>query len=318
MLAPHAQGTILQHKPDSCFMQNPHPPDRSTRAVRPAWQWWCVVTCALALPAVIAPLLAPAVGWRLDSVITRLMMILGLGALLWRFGLPRRSWWRDTMGENPWRGLTIAFALTITCCALFSVALVGLSAEALRPEVFRPDRLVTAILTGLLVSLVEEPVFRHALRHRLSFRGMAYLGNILASMLYALAHYIRPSKVPAQDNFGIEDSLTVYSEMLTNLARPLSDPAPFLGLFLLGVLLCAVARRRGLAWTIGIHAGLVYYMKVDACLLYWNYHHRHWLAGSGHFKYDGALFWAACALCLVSLTLFSRASRSAASGAATP
>ena len=295
-------------------MQNPPSPDTPTRASRPAWLWWCLISAAIALPAFIAPWLAPVTGLRLDSVITRLMMILGIFALLWRFGLPGKIWMRDVMGERPWRGMAIALSLTIASCALFSTTLVGIGAEDLRPEVFRPDRLATAILTGLLVSVVEEPVFRHALRQRLAFGGMLGIGATLASAIYALAHYIRPSKVPTQPSFGIEDSLAVYSEMLSNLARPLSDPAPFMGLFLLGLLLCAVARRKGLAWTIGIHAGLVYYVKVDACILYWNYHDRHWLAGSGHIKYDGWLFWIVCASFTLGLALYSRASRPHAPG----
>ncbi len=281
-------------------------PDTTSRAGLRSWRWAAAVGAALTLPLVLAPTLATLLGWRLDSVITRTMMVLGGAALLLRFGLPSRAWWRQCFGEQPWRGLPLALLVTLICCAGYSLVLIGLHAESLRPEVFRPDRLATALATGLLVSLIEEPVFRGALLPRLALGGRFALGATLSSGIYALAHYVRPDKVPSRASYDLSDSLAVYADMLGNLLEPLHDPAPFLGLLLLGLLLCVVVRRRGLGWTIGIHAGLVYYIKTDACLLYWNHGERHWLYGSESIKYDGALFWGTCVGFLLALNWWLR------------
>ena len=82
----------------------------------------------------------------------------------------------------------------------------------------------------------------------------------------------------------------------------MTDPAPGIGLFLLGLFLCAVVRRGGLAWTIGIHAGVVYYLKVDACVLYWHHQAPHFFFGSFDLLYDGAMFWIVCG-CLLAFML---------------
>ncbi|MEE2888660.1 MAG: type II CAAX endopeptidase family protein [Planctomycetota bacterium] len=277
--------------------------DNTPRSRRPAWQLWTLITTALILPMFVAPVLAPTLGLRLDSVITRLIMILGVSALLWYFGFPTRAWCREVAGAHPWRGLLGSLLVTVIFCSLYSLTLIYMGAERMRPEIFRPDRLATAVFTGLLVSVVEEPVFRHTMLRGLSLRGRFWVGAVLSSGVYALAHYARPDKVPTQASFDLNDSLAVYSEMLGNLLGPFHDPVPFVGLFLLGLLLCTVVRRAGLAWTIGIHAGLVYYVKADACLLYWNFAERDWLFGSGPIKYDGALFWLTCGLFLLGLGL---------------
>ena len=271
---------------------------------------WCLVTilAAIMLPLFLAPWIAPILGWRLDSVITRSMMIFGSGVLLWHFGFPTRAWIQTVAGNRPWRNLASGLAITIACCCAYSLILLVCSTESLRPEIFRPDRLATGLLTGLVVSLIEEPVFRWILLRKLAFQNRFAVGAVLASSIYALIHYVRPSKITLQASYDLSDSLKVYSDMLTNLMGPFQDPMPFLGLFLLGLLLCSVAHRVGIAWTIGIHAGLVYYVKADSCLLYWNHVERHWMFGSQNIKYDGVMFWITCSLFLLVLTLRQRRS----------
>jgi membrane protease YdiL (CAAX protease family) len=274
--------------------------------------WWLVtILAAIMLPLFLAPWIAPILGWRLDSVITRSMMIFGSGALLWHFGFPTRAWIQTVVGARPWRNLASGLAITIACCCAYSVTLIALDAEDLRPVIFRPDRLITGLLTGLVVSLIEEPVFRWVLLRKLAFHNRFAVGAVLASSIYALIHYVRPSKIALQVSYDLSDSLKVYSDMLTNLVGPFQDPMPFLGLFLLGLLLCSVAHRAGIAWTIGIHAGLVYYVKADSCLLYWNHVERHWLFGSQNIKYDGVMFWVTCGLFLLVLALRQRPSAKA-------
>ena len=263
---------------------------------------WCTLLVSiLALPLFLAPSLAELLGWRLDSVVSRLMMVGGLLVILAWHGVSRGQVQAAFEGRAQ-RSFGLALGITVGVCCLYTAVLVLSECESLRPEVFAPLRIPAGLITGVLVSAVEEPVFRRWLPRHLDLGRRQLVGAILASFLYSLIHYIRPTKVPAADSYSIGDSLAIYEGMGLNLLKPFLDPAPGIGLFLLGLLLCAVARRGGLPWTIGIHAGVVFYIKADSSLLYWNHVGRHWLFGSAENKYDGVLFWIVCA-CLLGLVL---------------
>lgn len=260
--------------------------------------WWTLLVAVLALPLFVAPSLAGLLGWRLDSVISRLMIIGSVLVLLVWHGLPKEKV-RAAVERRALRSFGLALGITVGVCCLYTIGLIMAKCESVRPEVFAARRIPAGLLTGILVSAIEEPVFRRWLPRRLELGRRRIVGAVLASFLYSLVHYIRPAKVPVADSYSLGDSLAVYEDMGLNLLNPFLDPAPGIGLFLLGLLLCAVVRRGGLPWTIGIHAGVVFYMKADSSLLYWNHVDRHWLFGSAEYKYDGVLFWIVCACLLV-------------------
>lgn len=268
--------------------------------------WWLWFSLALGLPVIVAPAVAGVTGWPINSCVTRLMVVFGGGVLLAKLGGARRNLPPD-LGRG-FRTALIAMAVTIGFCVLYSVGLILAQCESVRPfeEIFKPSRLLTALATGLAVSAIEEPFFRRYLLTRFSYGGQFATGAILSSAAYALVHYVRPDKVPLQDSYTIGDAWGVYQNLLTNLLKPFQDPAPGIGLFLLGLVLCVVVRRGGLAWTIGIHSGVVYYVKADACLIYWNHHGRHPWFGSSDVLYDGRLFWVVCAAVLLVLLVVLR------------
>lgn len=287
------------------------------------WQWVSLFTAALLLPLLIAPTFAAVSGWRLQSTVTRLMMLFAAAVLIARIGVPRVSSPRGGPSRGLGRALgtmLLAMLITVGVCALYTIGLILAGAETLRPwdEIFAPTRLLTALGTGIVVSLIEEPVFRRYLLGRLSLRGSVVTGAVLSSAIYALVHYVRPAKFPIQPSYTIADSWAVYENILTNLLKPLQDPGPGLGLLLFGLLLCVVVRRGGLAATIGIHAGAVYYAKSYSCLVYWNHQGRHPWFGSSDVLYDGALFWIVCACALVAhlLPAFTPRSNSGEEGTA--
>jgi membrane protease YdiL (CAAX protease family) len=272
--------------------------------------WWAILISVLNPPLFVAPSLAELLGWRINSVITRLMLIGSVIVLLCWLGLPRPKVLFASLGETPVRSVTRALAITVGVCVLYSTALIWLGAESLRTweEFKNPHRLLMGLLTGLAVSFVEEPIFRRLLLNRLSIRRNVVVGSVLSSLLYALVHYVRPDKVGRKEEYSLEDSFAVYQDILGNFLEPVADPLPGLGLFLLGLLLCAVVRRGGLAWTIGIHSGVVYYIKADSCFLWWKLEEdaRHPFYGSEAVKYDAWLFCIVCASLLVAILALSK------------
>lgn len=278
----------------------PDGPPPASRTL-PSWGWWALLAGALTLPLFVAPTLAELLHWRINSVITRMMMLGVVVVLLFWLGLPspRKLW--SSLGTTPVRSMAKAIAITVVVCALYSVVLILFGVESLRSleEFKNPHRLVLGLLTGLAVSLIEEPIFRRQLLDKFSAGRHAVLGAVGSSALYALVHYVRPDRVPRQDSYSLADSLAVYRDIASNLVEPFHDPVPGLGLFLLGLLLCAIVRRGGLAWTVGIHAGVVYYVKADSCFLHWNLDEnvRHPWFGTFPVKYDAWLF------CIVAASL---------------
>jgi hypothetical protein len=121
---------------------------------------------------------------------------------------------------------------------------------------------IKAILSGLVVGLIEESIFRGALFSSLYKKTGAIVTVSLTSLVYAAVHFLKYRALPE----GTEISWTTGIEILPEALFRFSDPNiidHFLTLFVLGVLLSMVRIRNGnIAMCIGIHAGIVMTMKV--------------------------------------------------------
>jgi CAAX protease family protein len=119
-----------------------------------------------------------------------------------------------------------------------------------------------AILTGLVVGLIEETIFRGALFSSLYKKTNALIAISLTSFVYAAVHFLKYRELPK----GSEITWTTGMEMLPDAFFKLSYPYitdHFLTLFTLGVLLSMVRLRNGnIALCIGVHAGIVIALKV--------------------------------------------------------
>ena len=119
-----------------------------------------------------------------------------------------------------------------------------------------------AILTGLVVGLIEESIFRGALFSSLYKKTNTLLAISLTSFVYAAVHFLKYRELPE----GSEITWTTGMEILPDAFFKLSYPYiadHFLTLFTLGVLLSMVRMRNGnIALCIGVHAGIVMALKV--------------------------------------------------------
>ena len=117
--------------------------------------------------------------------------------------------------------------------------------------------LFKGLLTGLLVGIVEELMFRGALLGGLSRQTNQALALTLVSLVYAAAHYLKFRDLPADTVIHWYTGVTMLPAALFQFA----DPARYdtmLTLFFLGLLLGLVRLRSGnLLPCIGIHAGVV-------------------------------------------------------------
>ncbi|MFB3100570.1 MAG: lysostaphin resistance A-like protein [Gammaproteobacteria bacterium] len=119
-----------------------------------------------------------------------------------------------------------------------------------------------AILTGLVVGLIEESIFRGALFSSLYKKTNAFIAISLTSFVYAAVHFLKYRELPE----GTEITWLTGVEMLPDAFFKLFYPDiidHFLTLFTLGVLLSMIRLRNGnIALCIGIHAGIVLTLKI--------------------------------------------------------
>lgn len=121
---------------------------------------------------------------------------------------------------------------------------------------------VKAILTGMVVGLIEETLFRGALLGGLRAKIGATSAVITSSVIYSAVHFLKYRDLPV----GTEINWYTGLEMLPKALCRLSDPASmdlFLSLFAFGVLLSLVRLKNGnIIQCIGIHAGAVSAIKL--------------------------------------------------------
>jgi len=121
-----------------------------------------------------------------------------------------------------------------------------------------------ALLSGLLVGLIEELTYRGAILEGFMRHSLPTFALLLSSLLYAAVHFI---ELPDTDP---QSGIHWYSGVLL-LGRgfhPFQDPGiwdSFTTLFLLGLLLCQLRLHTGkLIACIGLHAGIVAMNKILA------------------------------------------------------
>ena len=122
--------------------------------------------------------------------------------------------------------------------------------------------LIKAILSGVMVALFEETLYRGALLGGLSKTTNVLSAIIISSAVYSAVHFIKYPRVPADAEVGWTTGL----ELLSRAFSRFQDPAiidSFLALFAFGVLLALVRLNKGnIFQCMGLHAGVVIAIKI--------------------------------------------------------
>jgi CAAX protease family protein len=162
-------------------------------------------------------------------------------------------------GRPAWQILR-GFALGWASLAAVALAALTCGASALllthsAAEVFR--HLINATLAAVVVAILEELVFRGALFGLLR-RAMPWpAALILSSAVYSAVHFIKKGEVamPVQWDSGLSLLWAMFCH------PPALIPA-FLTLFVAGAILALAYQRTGaLYFSIGLHAGWIFWLK---------------------------------------------------------
>jgi membrane protease YdiL (CAAX protease family) len=186
--------------------------------------------------------------------------LLGLWPLLrscqmshWRdVGLKTSHRWLSRIGG----GFLVGFG-SLACVALLAILLGGRSCNRAPsgPELIR--HVISAASAAIIVAVLEEIVFRGALFGILRKVFSWPLALVLSSAVYALVHFLRKT-----DSHGPIDwlsGLALLPKMFQ--AGPVFIPAVFT-LFMAGAILALAYQRTGaLFFSIGLHAGWIFWLK---------------------------------------------------------
>lgn len=117
--------------------------------------------------------------------------------------------------------------------------------------------LFKGLVTGLLVGIVEELIFRGALLGGLSRQVSPALALVVVSLVYAAVHYLKFRELPADAAINWHTGVTMLPPALFQFADPARYDA-MITLFFLGLLLGLVRLLTGnLVLCTGIHAGVI-------------------------------------------------------------
>ena len=125
------------------------------------------------------------------------------------------------------------------------------------------DILTSALLSGLLIGLLEETLFRGAMLSAIKRQSSTVMAITATSAFYALVHFMQPTTKIDSNSLDWTSGFILLKSAVASLVNISQILDSLIALFLAGVLLCIVRLRTNrIAICIGIHAGWVVVIKV--------------------------------------------------------
>lgn len=164
--------------------------------------------------------------------------------------------------RNPqgWRQLAIGFALAAGTLLLLGWGLVQAGTFDYAQKINLPKILKAAIIPAVLVSLIEETLFRGAFLG-MFLRAMRPVTAIVGlSLLFAFLHFLEPpSGVTVPDPRSATAGLWMLGQILGHFTDPLPLLAEFATLAAVGLVLAYARWRTASLWlSIGLHSGWIF------------------------------------------------------------
>jgi len=204
---------------------------------------------------------------RFHRYVNRCMLVLALVGV-WPLirSLQIRSWtelgWRSPSQALPEMGrgavvglISLGFIAVIACLS---------GARTLNPDPTLArwlSRMVSALLTAVVVSVLEELLFRGAIFSAIRRAHTFFIAALVSSSLYAFVHFFH--RPPRPDEVTAWTGLLTLGQMLNGFVDPHLLIPGWINLGLAGwILACARERTGQLSWSIGLHAGWIFWLKI--------------------------------------------------------
>lgn len=154
-------------------------------------------------------------------------------------------------------------------------------------------KIAKALGTGLLIGAMEEFFFRGFIFRSLEkiFRNRTFLAVLVTAVFYSIVHFIGLKKIFVGTDPVFWDSLRLMTAPFVSLGLWPKFWPEAAGLFLFGLVLnAAVCRSGSLYLSIGLHAGCVFFVRLDD--LFMKFHSPREMLWGSKILYDGFLGWS--------------------------
>ena len=279
-----------------------------------------IAASIILLSAVLAPILYDFLPFKFERIFNRLIMVLTLAAVFF-FVRIRRGMFDDYgLARKPG-----SLAMFLAAFATGFLVLSGLCAAYVMTghAAWRPAplgiggwmiRFAGALATGLAVGVLEEFFFRgvcyRAVLGRLSGganrqdfgQRMVWASILIVSIFYSLVHFVSHEKPLIGPDPVFTDSLKLVAAPFASLAHWKTLWPQALGLLIFGIILNRLVVKTGSLYaSIGLHAGCVFYIKLNGALVDF-LNNKTLMVGSSKL-YDGITGWVVLAVMGVLLEL---------------
>jgi uncharacterized protein len=253
----------------------------------------------------VGPSFSQIAGVPFHRVVNRSLLILALAGLWWLLCAMGATSWRETglvQIHGQWKKLfgglltgflSLAVVAAITLISGNRVPGENLSAHKIVGTLF------SALVTAAVVAVIEEILFRGGVYGGL--RRILYWPVALAasSIIFALVHFLQHVKFTGP--VAWDSGLVLLPQMLGGFADFHVLVPGFFNLLLAGLLLGFAYQRTGnLYFSIGLHAGWIFWLKTYAALTAGAPNAANWFCGSGK-MIDG---WLALLVLAVTSVVF--------------
>jgi len=246
-------------------------------------------------------------GWTgipFRRIVDRCLIILAVAGL-WPFvkALGVRS--REELGLKIYpqlrRDLAVGFAIGIVLLVVAATLSMAAGASHWIPRNGWPKQIASTIGTAVAVAVLEEIIFRGAIYTALTRVWGLFAGLWVSSGLYAILHFFARPENP--DIVDWKAGFVVLGRMLQGFADFQLVVPGFFNLALLGVILVLAFRRTGaLFMSMGIHAGVVFGVKLFGFAADTNANANTWFWGTEK-RVDG---WFCCILLAITTICFAK------------
>lgn len=129
-----------------------------------------------------------------------------------------------------------------------------------------------SLLLALLISYVEEPLFRGVLLAGLRQKTSVWLAILVSSAYYGSLHFLTSNTEIAYQDITLGSGFILFGATIANWFNPTLLPA-FAGLLMVGIFLAVIRTqiKQSLSLCIGLHASWVWQIKLSKDFLNINY-----------------------------------------------
>jgi membrane protease YdiL (CAAX protease family) len=207
-------------------------------------------------------------------------MIQFLAVALWYFVKADKSNVRNIFSSYglKWEGklsrksLLRGFLITFVILALLVVLEAFLGAREFKLNIKSkwPLQIIEYICAAFIIGFIEEFFFRGMVFQKARKVSLLW-AFFFTNSFYSIVHFLKAKHVLIGETASVKDSLRVIGGLLEPLADPIAILPGFIGLLIFGLLLSyCYWRTSSLYYSIGIHAGAVFFLKIDGFFLHIN------------------------------------------------